>query len=46
MILRHQSPASLRAPFGRYVHMVESDLRTATSQLRLVAPKEAEKEHG
>lgn len=23
MILRHQSPASLRAPFGRYVHMVE-----------------------
>ena len=23
MILRHQSPASIRAPFGRYVHMVE-----------------------
>lgn len=23
MILRHQSPVSIRAPFGRYVHMVE-----------------------
>lgn len=23
MILHHQSPASIRAPFGRYVHMVE-----------------------
>ncbi len=23
MILRHQSPVSIQAPFGRYVHMVE-----------------------
>lgn len=40
--LRHSSYAMTQ----RYVHMVESDLRTATAQLRLVAPREAEKEHG